>query len=93
MGPIRDIIDFTLRIFALGLFVSVVLNWILTSPANGFRKQLDKCYEPFLKPIRRYIKPIKLSPGAPVGMDLSPLVLLIAIWWAVHPFLMWVFGA
>jgi uncharacterized protein YggT (Ycf19 family) len=92
MGPIIDLIDGAIRLFALGLFVSVVLNWILTNPSNSFRKQLDRFYEPFLKPIRRYIKPVKLSPTAPVGMDLSPLVLLLGIWWAIHPFLMWVLG-
>jgi len=93
MGPLREIIDFALRIFALGLFVSVVLNWIMTGPVRGLRKQLDRVYEPFLNSIRRYIKPVKLSPTAPVRMDLSPLVLLLLIWWAVHPFLMWVLGA
>ncbi len=93
MGTLRDLVDFILRFFALGLFVSVVLNWIMTNPAHGFRKLLDRIYEPFLKPIRRYVKPVKLSPTAPVGMDVSPLVLLLLIWWAVHPFLMWVLGA
>ena len=93
MELIRDLVDAALRLFALGLFVSVLLNWILSHPATGFRKQLDGFYEPFLKPIRRYLKPVKLSPNAPVGMDLSPLVLLLAVWWAIHPFLMWVLGA
>lgn len=93
MGLLRELVDLIIRLFALGLFVSVVLDWIMSGPAVGFRRRLDQLYEPFLKPIQRYVRPIKLSPTAPTGIDLSPLVLLLAIYWLVHPFIMWVLGA
>ncbi|MCS1410142.1 MAG: hypothetical protein M2R45_03331 [Verrucomicrobia subdivision 3 bacterium] len=92
MYVLREIVDLALRVFALGLFVSVILNWIASKPPNGFRKQLNGFYDIFLNPLRRYLKPVKLSPSAPAGLDLSPLVLLLIVWWAIYPFLMWVFG-
>ena len=93
MEGIRGFIDLLLRLFALGLFLSIVLDWILSRPPSGFRRQLNRFYEIFLQPVRRFIKPLKLSPRAPAGLDLSPLLLLFLVWWFVHPFLMWVLGA
>lgn len=92
MSPLRDIIDILLRLFALGLFVSILLGWILNDPATGFRKHLDAFYEPFLKRIRRYVKPFKISPSAPAQIDPSPFILLLLIYCVIHPFLMWVLG-
>ena len=92
MGMLRELVDLLLRLFALGLFINIILNWLLDHPPTGPRKRLNQAYEYFLKPIRRYVKPLKLSPSAPAGLDLSPLILLLLVWWAIHPFLLWVLG-
>ncbi len=92
MSELRQLIDLLLRIFALGLFITVILNLVVTNPPNKFHKQLNAFYDRFLNPLRRSIKPVKLSASAPSGIDFTPLILLVLVWWAVHPFLMWVLG-
>ena len=92
MGLLWKMVDVALRFFALGLFVSTLLNWMLSTPSKGFRKRMSDFYNLFLNPIRRCIKPVKLSPSAPAGIDLSPIVLLLFVWLGVHPFLKWIFG-
>ena len=92
MGLLWKMVDVALRLFALGLFVSTLLNWMLPPPSKGFRKRMSDFYNLFLNPIRRCIKPVKLFPSAPAGIDLSPIVLLLFVWLGVHPFLKWIFG-
>lgn len=92
MSPLRSAADFVIKAFAFGLFVTILLNWVDAYPLIEAKRQLNKFYDLFLEPIRRYIKPVKLAPSAPVGLDLAPLVLLALVWWFIHPFLMWVLG-
>lgn len=93
MGLLREIGDLILRLFAFGLFITIIMDWVMSQPPTGFRKAIKDFYRPFLAPIQRYVKPIKISPNAPVGLDISPLVLLMLVWWVIHPFLMWILGA
>lgn len=90
MNTLRDLVDLAIKAFALGLFVTIILNWIGGQALLEPRRNLNKFYDIFLDPIRRYVKPVRFSPSAPVGLDLAPLVLLALVWWLMHPFLMWV---
>lgn len=83
-------VDLLIKLFAFGLFVSIILNWVDVYGLRKVQRMLNRIYDIFLNPIRRYVRPIRLSPSAPVGLDLAPLVLLFLIWWLIHPFLMWV---
>ena len=92
MPLLADIVDLALRVFALGLFVAVILNWLDVAVAASVRGALNRFYDIFLDPIRRFIRPVKFFSSAPAGLDMTPLILLLLIWWLVHPFLMWVIG-
>ena len=93
MDTLRKLVDLFLRLFALGLVASIVLNWISPLRLRWIQGKLNSFYDIFLNPIRRYVKPVRLGGSAPVGLDLAPLILLLLIWWIFHPLLMWVFGA
>ncbi|MSU32179.1 MAG: YggT family protein [Pedosphaera sp.] len=91
MTQIARVFDLLIKLFTFGLFVRMFLSWI--TPAGSALKPamlyLDKVYEPILRPIRRIVKPIKLNLNPPSSLDLSPLLLLVGLWWFIHPFAMW----
>ena len=89
MHSLASLVDLLLKLFALGLFVRAVLSWITLSQARKAEQYLDHLYGPFLKPLRRAIKPLHLNTTPPSAIDFSPLVLLLVVWWLIHPFLMW----
>ena len=88
--PLRHTLDLLIKLFALGLFMTMLLSWFDAYPLRKVQRLLNRFYDIFLNPIRRYVRPIRLGPSAPVGLDLAPLILLFLLWWLVHPFLMWV---
>ena len=92
MRKIALLIDVAVRLFALGLFMRVVLTWVQLKPANPVVKYLDRIYNPLLAPLRKVVKPISLKTNPPSALDITPLLLLLMIWGFVHPFLMWVFS-
>lgn len=87
---LRELVDLAIKLFALGLFITIILNWFSSPSAHHVQRLLNQFYDIFLNPIRRYVKPVRVSQEAPVGLDLAPLILLLAIWILVHPFIMWV---
>ena len=92
LGSFRETLDLLLRFFCLGLFLMILVNWLQTGPERTWQRRVNGFYDLFLNPLRRYVKPIGLFPSAPVKVDLTPMVLLLMVWWLIHPFLMWVFG-
>jgi len=92
MTSLRLAADFVIKAFAFGLFVTIILNWVDVYAFVEAKRHLNRFYDIFLEPIRRYVKPVKMAPSAPIGLDLAPLVLLALVWWFIHPFLMWVLG-
>lgn len=85
-----DIIGLAIRLFALGLFVYLILELVCPPSLWKLRRLLQTIYEPLLNPIRRCIRPIRIFRDAPSAIDLSPVILLLLIWWLVYPFIMWV---
>ena len=65
-----------LNVYALGLIVCTICTWIPHSKSVPLASWLRQWYEPFLEPIRSFIKPIK---GGSTSIDFSPAILLIAI--------------
>lgn len=88
--PLRAALDLGLKLFALGLLLTVLLNWFNPPSLRAAQQWLNRCYERFLGPIRRHVRPFKLTRSAPAAIDLAPLLLLLLIWLFLHPFLMWV---
>lgn len=76
---ILGLIDTALLIYFYAVFAWVILSWIPTSSTHAvgrIRSFLDRIIYPVILPIRRVIPPIRLGGGA---LDLSPIILLIAI--------------
>lgn len=88
--PLRAVVDLGLKLFALGLLVTVLLNWFHPPSLRAVQQGLNRFYDCFLNPIRRHVRPFKLSRSAPAAIDLAPLLLLLLVWLFLHPFLMWV---
>jgi YggT family protein len=94
--PFLELISLLLRLYTWVIIIGVVMNWLVMFNVINARNELVQsigrfCHsatEPALRRIRRHVKPIN-------GMDLSPLILLLAIHllnrclgWYVAPFLM-----
>jgi len=69
---VADLLSLALNIFMVAILVQVVLSWVGQSTHNPLTTTVYSLTEPVLHPVRRLIPPI-------AGMDLSPLVVLIAI--------------
>lgn len=79
MDAIRDLIDLALTIYFYAVFAWVILSWIPVSsdhPLGRVQVFLDRIIYPVILPIRRVVPPIRIGGGA---LDLSPIILLIAI--------------
>jgi YggT family protein len=65
----------------IAIFIRVILSWVQTRLPFGINEFVFAVTEPILGPIRR------LLPAA-AGMDLSPLVALIALQYLIEPFVL-----
>lgn len=68
---VAQIISVLSRALTILIIVDVLLSYFL-SPYHSLRMALDRIVEPMLSPIRRLVPPMG-------GMDLSPIILVIAI--------------
>ena len=81
LGPILGLIDIILGLYVWVLLFSIILSWLImfnvVNTSNRFiyvaGEFLYKVTEPALRPIRRIIPFIG-------GMDISPIFLLLVIW-------------
>lgn len=81
LGPIFGLIDIILSLYVWVLFFSIIMSWLImfnvVNSSNKFvyvvADFLYKVTEPVLRPIRRFMPSIG-------GLDLSPIVLLLGIW-------------
>ncbi|UCB53980.1 MAG: YggT family protein [Thiotrichales bacterium] len=69
---IRDFITLALNIFIFAIIIQAILSWINPDPYNPVSGVLFSITRPVLDPFRRVIKPVG-------GLDLSPLIALIAL--------------
>ena len=79
--PLLQLLDVVLELYQIVLIVWVVLSWLVAfnvvNTSNGFVRGamnvLWRLTEPALRPIRRFVPMIS-------GLDFSPLILLLAIY-------------
>jgi len=65
-----DLIALSVRILLFVVVLQAVLSWV--SPHNPLQYVLDAVTRPLLRPIRRFLPPV-------ANVDLSPLVLILAL--------------
>ena len=72
LHALRSLLDLTLQFFTVCLLIYVVLSWVAPDVRNPAVQLLARVCEPVLKPVRRLLPPLG-------GLDLSPLLVLIAL--------------
>ena len=73
------ILCYIIQAYSIVVFARIVLEWIPVSydhPVARVRDIFRAVTEPVLRPLRALLPPIRLGG---MGLDLSPLVLLIAL--------------
>ncbi len=81
LGPIFGLIDIVLGLFVWILILAVVMSWLISFNVVNTTNRvvymisdfLYRITEPVLRPIRRLLPNLG-------GLDISPIVLLLAIW-------------
>jgi YggT family protein len=73
------LVCFALQVYWIVVVARIVLEWIPVSfdhPVARVRSALRVATEPVLAPLRRMIPPVRIGG---MGLDLSPIVLLVGI--------------
>ena len=81
--PLYHLVSWLLQAYLVCIFVSVVLSWLVTfnviNTSNQFVYMvgnfLYRITEPALRPIRRFMPNLG-------GVDISPVVLILLLWFA-----------
>ena len=81
IGPIFGLMDIILGLYVWVLLFSIIMSWLISfsvvNTSNRFvyvvSDFLFKLTEPALRPIRRFMPNFG-------GLDISPIILLLAIW-------------
>lgn len=74
-----SVLCFLIQAYSIVVFARIVLEWIPVSydhPVARARAVLRAATEPVLRPLRALLPPVRLGG---MGLDLSPLVLLIGL--------------
>lgn len=71
---LATILDYLLTIANWLIIIRALLSWVSPDPYNVIVQFLYKVTEPMLAPFRR------LVPAYSIGLDISPIFALLAIW-------------
>lgn len=74
---LHNVVEFAgwlLNIYSWIIIAAALISWVNPDPRNPVVQFLRRATEPVLEPVRRRIPPWKTG-----GLDLSPLIVLIAI--------------
>ena len=69
-----DFIGWLLGLYSWVIIAAALMTWVSPDPRNPIVMFLRRVTEPVLEPVRRLLPPWKTG-----GLDLSPLIVLIAI--------------
>ena len=70
---LAHVVDITLSIYMWVVIISALISWVNPDPYNPIVRFLYGITEPVFAFVRRYL------PILPMGLDLSPLIVLLAI--------------
>ena len=68
------VLNVLLQLLWLVILVNALLSWVRPDPSNPIVMTLDRISDVFCNPIRR------LLPTVIGGLDLAPLIAMLAIW-------------
>ena len=74
MNIIVRMVDVAFDVYLLGLIVMAVASWAQHPIAYTIRRRLEPFYEPFLNPMRRWLRTLQ---AGSVQIDFSPMLLFI----------------
>jgi YggT family protein len=69
-----DFIGWLLELYSYVIIAAALISWVSPDPRNPIVMFLRQVTEPVLAPVRRLLPPWKTG-----GLDLSPVIVLIAI--------------
>jgi len=69
---VATVLDYALWFYMWIIIARALISWVNPDPWNPIVRFLDRATEPVLSPIRRWV-------GWRMGIDLSPLVAIVAI--------------
>ena len=72
LTAVATILDYVLWLYMWGIIALALLSWVNPDPWNPIVQFLNRATEPVLTPIRRMI-------GVRIGMDLSPMIVILII--------------
>jgi YggT family protein len=70
---IATVLDYALTFYTWIVIARALISWVNPDPWNPIVQFLTRATEPLLAPIRRRL-------GLSMGVDLSPLIVIVAIW-------------
>ncbi|OQW37023.1 MAG: hypothetical protein A4E19_14930 [Nitrospira sp. SG-bin1] len=70
---VATVLDYTLTFYTWIIIARALISWVNPDPWNPIVQFLTRVTEPVLAPIRRRL-------GWSMGVDVSPLIVIVAIW-------------
>jgi YggT family protein len=77
-GAIALVLHYGLTLYMWVVIARAVISWVSPDPYNPIVQFLYRATEPVLEPIRRML------PGGGFGIDFSPLIVILAIFFLDH---------
>lgn len=81
MAFIVSVISMICTLYVYLIILRAILSWFSPDPYNPLFRALLSLTEPILEPMRRIIPPLG-------GMDLSPIVVILIIHYAIQGFIL-----
>jgi len=75
LSALQELILLLINVFMFAIFVQAILSWVNPDPYHPVAGLLRSLTYPVLRPFQQWIKPVS-------GLDLSPLVALLALMFA-----------
>lgn len=82
-----DFFGWLLELYTYVVIAAALISWVSPDPRNPIVRFLHQVTEPVFEPIRRFLPPWKTG-----GLDLSPLIVIIAIQFVERVILPRLFG-
>jgi len=82
-----DFFGWLLELYSYVVIAAALISWVSPDPRNPIVRVLRQVTEPLFEPIRRFLPPWKTG-----GLDLSPLIVIIAIQFVERVILPSLFG-